>query len=77
MVSVFCPAMIIGSQHTLWILEKVLPVFSFVTPARYRSISVEQIANAMVAAAKDHPATSAVYYYPEMMTLTASGRRSQ
>lgn len=76
-VSVFRPAMIIGSQHTPWILERVLPLFSFVTPARYRSISVEQIAKAMIAAATDHPATSAVYHYPEMMRLTANGQSSQ
>lgn len=74
-VSVFRPAMIIGSRHTPWILEKTLPLFSFVTPAKYKSISVDQIAKAMIAAAKQHPATSAVYHYPEMMALIASGQR--
>jgi len=73
-VSVFRPAMIIGSRHTPWLLEKALPVFSFVTPAKYKSISVEQIAKAMVAAAKHHPATSATYHYPEMTALIAKGR---
>jgi uncharacterized protein YbjT (DUF2867 family) len=72
-VSVFRPAMIIGSQHTPWLLEKTLPLFSFVTPAKYKSISVEQIAKAMVATAKHHPATGATYHYPEMMALIASG----
>ena len=70
-VSVFRPAMIIGSQHTPWLLEKALPLFSFVTPAKYRSISVAQIAKAMIATAKHHPATSATYHYPEMMALIA------
>jgi uncharacterized protein YbjT (DUF2867 family) len=70
-VSVFRPAMIIGSQHTPWLLEKTLPLFSFVTPAKFKSIRVEQIAKAMVAAAKHHPATSATYHYPEMMALAA------
>jgi len=74
-VSVFRPATIIGSQHTPWLLEKALPLFSFVTPARYRSISVEQIAKAMIATAKHHPATSATYHYPEMMALIAKGQR--
>lgn len=74
-VSVFRPAMIIGSQHTPWLLEKALPLFSFVTPAKYKSITVEQIARAMIAAAKHHPATSATYHYPEMMALIASGQR--
>jgi uncharacterized protein YbjT (DUF2867 family) len=69
-VSIFRPAMIIGSQHTPWLLEKVLPAFSFVTPPKYRSISVEQIAKAMVATSLNTPAKTAVYHYPEMMALT-------
>jgi uncharacterized protein YbjT (DUF2867 family) len=75
-VSVFRPAMIIGSQHTPWLLEKTLPLFSFVTPAKYKSIRVDQIAKAMLATAKHHPATGATYYYPEMMALIASGQGS-
>lgn len=73
-VSVFRPAMIIGSQHTPWILEKTLPLFSFVTPAKYRSIRVDEIAKAMVATAKHHPTTSATYHYPEMLALATSPR---
>jgi uncharacterized protein YbjT (DUF2867 family) len=68
-VSIFRPAMIIGSRHTPWLLEKVLPAFSFVTPAKYKSISVEQIAKAMVATLLKPPAKSAVYYYAEMVEL--------
>jgi len=68
-VSIFRPAMIIGSQHTPWLLEKVLPAFSFVTPPKYRSITVEQIAKAMIATSLNTPAKSGVYHYPEMMAL--------
>ena len=68
-VSVFRPAMIIGSQHTPWLLEKGLPLLSFVTPGKYKSIRVEQIAEAMIATAKRHPGSSATYHYPEMMAL--------
>jgi len=74
-VSVFRPAMIIGSQHTPWLLAKVLPLFAFLTPAKYTSITVEQIAKAMVATAKHHPATSEIYHYPEMMGLIAGDPR--
>lgn len=74
-VSIFRPAMIIGSRHTPWLLEKTLPLLSSVTPAKYKSIRVEQIAKAMIATAKHHPATSATYHYPEMMALIASGER--
>jgi uncharacterized protein YbjT (DUF2867 family) len=70
-VSVFRPGMIIGSQHTPWLLEKALPLFSFVTPPKYRSIRVDQLARAMIATAKHHPATSSTYHYPEMMELEA------
>jgi uncharacterized protein YbjT (DUF2867 family) len=68
-VSVFRPAMIIGSRHTPWLLEKTLPWFGFVTPAKYQSIRVDQIAKAMIATSKHHPAASATYHYPEMMAL--------
>ena len=68
-VSVFRPAMILGSQHTPWLLAKVLPVFSFVTPGKYKSITVEQIARAMIATSLNRPAKSDVYHYPEMMAL--------
>jgi len=68
-VSIFRPGLIIGSRHTPWLLEKVLPAFSFVTPAKYRSITVEQIAKAMVATSLRTPARSDVYHFPEMMAL--------
>jgi uncharacterized protein YbjT (DUF2867 family) len=68
-VSIFRPAMIIGSRHTPWLLEKVLPAFSLVTPAKYKSITVDQIARAMVATSSNTPARSDVYHHPEMMAL--------
>lgn len=73
-VSTFRPAMIIGSQHTPWLLEKTLPLLSFLTPAKYTSIRVDQIAKAMIATAKRHPTTSATYHYPEMMALIAGDK---
>ena len=71
-VSIFRRAMIIGSRHTPWLLEKLLPVLSFITPSKYKSITVEQIAKAMIATSLDTPAKSAVYHYPEMMALNRS-----
>lgn len=68
-VSIFRPSMIIGSQHTPWLLEKVLPLFSFATPAKYKSISVDEIAHAMVATSLHPPEKSDIYHYPEMMRL--------
>lgn len=69
LVSIFRPAMIIGSQHTPRLLEKVIPLFSWVTPARFKSITVQQIAKAMVATSLNIPNKSDVYHYPEMMNL--------
>src|SRR3954464_5292781 len=57
-VSIFRPAMIIGSQHTPWLLEKIVPAFSLVTPAKYKSITVHQIAKAMIATALNTPPQS-------------------
>jgi uncharacterized protein YbjT (DUF2867 family) len=68
-VSIFRPSMIVGSKHTPWVLEKVLPLFSFMTPAKFRSITVLQIAKAMVAASLNPPAKSGVYHYSEMIQL--------
>jgi uncharacterized protein YbjT (DUF2867 family) len=68
-VSIFRPAMIIGSQHTPWLLEKMLPLFSFMTPAKYRSITAAQIAKAMIATSLSTPVKSDVYHYPEMVAL--------
>jgi len=68
-VSIFRPAMIIGSKHTPKLLEKLLPIFSVVTPAKFKSITVEQIAKAMVATSLRPPAKSAVFHYPQMVLL--------
>src|SRR4051812_15904218 len=68
-VSIFRPAMIIGSQHTPWLLERMLPLFSFMTPAKYRSITVEQIAKAMIATSLSTPAQSDIYHYSEIIAL--------
>jgi uncharacterized protein YbjT (DUF2867 family) len=68
-VSIFRPAMIIGSQHTPWMLEKLIPVFSLVTPGKYKSITVQQIAKAMIATSLKTPSQTAVYHYPEMLAF--------
>ena len=70
-VSIFRPAMIIGSRHTPWLLSAVLSLFAPLTPAKFRSIQTTEIAQAMVAAALHPPARSAIYFYAEMMALIA------
>jgi uncharacterized protein YbjT (DUF2867 family) len=68
-VSIFRPSMIIGSQHTPKLLELLMPLFALVTPARFKAISAEQIAVAMVETSRQIPTASRVYHYPEMMAL--------
>jgi len=68
-VSILRPAMIIGSRHTPWLLSAVLPLFALLTPAKFRSIRTTEIAQAMVAVALHPPTQSAIYNYPEMMSL--------
>jgi uncharacterized protein YbjT (DUF2867 family) len=70
-VSIFRPAMIIGSRHTPSLLAALLPLFTLVTPAKFRSIRTTEIAMAMVASALHPPLRSAIYHYPEMMALGA------
>ncbi|WP_353265560.1 hypothetical protein [Gemmatimonas sp.] len=72
-VSFFRPSMILGSKHTPWILAKLLPVFSVFTPSKFRSITAEQIAMAMIATTKAKPTTSAIYHYREMIDAIARG----
>jgi uncharacterized protein YbjT (DUF2867 family) len=66
-VSIFRPSMIIGSQHTPKLLEQLLPLFSFLTPAKFKSITVAQIARAMIATSLHPPTVSGIYHYPEMI----------
>jgi uncharacterized protein YbjT (DUF2867 family) len=68
-VSIFRPSMIIGSQHTPPLLAALLPLLSFMTPAKFKSITVTQIARAMIATSLHPPTTSGIYHYPEMMSL--------
>ena len=70
-VSIFRPAMIIGSRHTPRLLSAILPLFAPLTPPKFRSIRTTEIAGAMVAVALLAPANSAVYSYPEMMKALA------
>jgi hypothetical protein len=58
---------LIRSQHTPGLLERVFSAFSFVTPPKYRSIAAEQIAKATIPTSLNTPATSDVYHYPEMV----------
>ena len=46
-----------------------------VTPAKYKSITVEQIEKAIIATSLNTPTESDVYHYPEMMALNRSEHR--
>ena len=74
-VSIFRPGLILGSRHTPWLLAAVLPVFAWATPAKFRSIRTTEIAEAMVGVALRAPTQSAIYNYPEMMSLRRARSR--
>ncbi len=57
------------AHHTPKLLELVLPLFSFVTPAKFKSITATQIARAMIATSLRPPAATTVYHCREMMAL--------
>lgn len=71
-VSIFRPAMILGSRHTPWLLAAILPLLAPLTPSRFRSIRTTEIADAMVAAALRTPAKTAVHTWPGMQALIAA-----
>lgn len=73
-ISIFRPGVIVGSQHTPKALAVVLPLLAPLTPGKFRPIRTTQIAVAMVVAAAQSPAASAIYHYPEMMRLIAGNR---
>ncbi len=64
--------MIIGSHNTPpWLLGEGASCVLVRDLAKYtKSITVEQIAKAMIATSLNTPATSDVYHYPEMTALT-------
>lgn len=68
-VSIFRPALIVGSQHTPKLLSVFLQLLAPLTPSKFRPIQTTQIARAMVAVGQRAPAQGAVYHYPEMLAL--------
>jgi uncharacterized protein YbjT (DUF2867 family) len=71
-VSIFRPSLIVGSQHTPWILSSAMSLVSPLIPTKYRPIQTVTIAQAMVAIALTPPIASAMYTYKEMTDLAAS-----
>jgi hypothetical protein len=51
------------------------PAFSFMTPEKYKSITVQQIAKAMIATSLHTPAKSDAYHHPEIMALNRHSDR--
>lgn len=72
-VDIFRPAMIRGSQHTPKILEAAAPIFDFLVPKKFHSISTRKIAEAMVAASLISERSSGTYEYSQMAALLGEG----
>jgi hypothetical protein len=63
---------IIGSVHTPQLLSVIAPWVSPLVPAQYRPIRTTEIAQAMVALARNQPNANAIYTYQEMKALAAT-----
>lgn len=70
-VSIFRPAMILGSKHTPGLLAAIIPLFKAITPVRFRSIRTTEISRAMVALSVQRPLAGGTYTYADMMALVA------
>lgn len=70
-VSIFRPAMIIGSPHTPKFFETVLPLLSFMTPSALLSIDKKHLARSMALRGKQSSSLGQleVFTFPEMMEL--------
>ncbi|WP_395669186.1 NAD(P)H-binding protein [Rhodoferax sp.] len=71
-VSILRPSVIIGSVHTPQLLSVIAPWVSPLVPAQYRPIRTTEIAQAMVALARNQPNANAIYTYQEMKALAAT-----
>jgi len=71
-VSIFRPALIIGSQHTPSLLAMVFTLLSPLMPKKYRPIRTNEIAQAMVAVTLSMPSSSTIYCFSEMQKLISA-----
>ena len=67
-LSIFRPGMIIGIPNTPWIVEKTIPLFSFVTPSNFLSIKVQDLAMAMALRGEEEVLEKEkIFFFPDMM----------
>jgi len=74
-VSIFRPGAILGIPNTPKLAEMIVPLFSFMTPANYLSVKVDDLARSMALRGQmdvsSEKEKSTLYHYPEMMELLA------
>jgi len=70
-LSIFRPAAILGIPNTGKLVEWIVPLFGFMTPAKMQSVRVEDLAKSMaLRGAQDLPGDKVkVFHHPEMMEL--------
>lgn len=76
-VSVFRPSMLMGKREEFRLAEEISKIFapplSFLFPAKYRPIKGQDVARAMIAAAKREEQGFRVYHFNEMKAIIKSG----
>ncbi|RCS57037.1 hypothetical protein [Parvibium lacunae] len=66
LVSIFRPAVIIGSKHTPGYIAALLKAISALLPYQYRAVKTTEIAQAMVALSIKPPQENSIYTYADM-----------
>lgn len=70
-ISIFRPSMLLGERNEFRAGEKagqaLMKTFSFLLPSKYKPVSAEDVAKAMVAVSKEEKRGFHIYHYKEMM----------
>jgi uncharacterized protein YbjT (DUF2867 family) len=70
----FQPSLLLGNRKEKrfgeWLARKIMPLFNFMVPSRYKAIQAKDVARAMTAAANIQQDKYKVYLYADMQQLT-------
>jgi len=73
-VSIFRPSLLLGKRGEFRFGERlasiIMPVFSFLVPAKYKPIQAKDVARAMAAAAIENQEGAKIYHFKEIIALS-------
>jgi uncharacterized protein YbjT (DUF2867 family) len=69
----FHPSLLLGNRQEKrtgeWLARKIMPLFNFLVPSKYKAIQACDVAKSMIAAIKNQDGQFAVYHYEDMQAL--------